>query len=179
MDSMVFKVSFRCGGVWKWWLTGLMAQATRSSWAGQATTRYIKFFHPTSFFFPSLSLFTLQLIWQVGEGWLIRKELARYFIDTHTHSSDAFFSPWFDRMPHSFGRTYHWKHPTQLSSHHRLFIFWSLVRARTRHMFSRNFREHGAIPLSTYLKTYKVGDIVDIKANAAVQKGMPHKFYHG
>jgi large subunit ribosomal protein L21e len=46
-------------------------------------------------------------------------------------------------------------------------------------MFSRNFREHGVIPLSTYLKTYKVGDIVDIKANAAVQKGMPHKFYHG
>ncbi|KAI8143296.1 60S ribosomal protein L21-A [Fennellomyces sp. T-0311] len=59
-------------------------------------------------------------------------------------------------MPHSFG-----------------------LRARTRHMFSRKFREHGAIPLSTYLKTYKVGDIVDIKANAAVQKGMPHKFYHG
>ncbi|CEG66088.1 hypothetical protein CU097_002310 [Rhizopus azygosporus] len=59
-------------------------------------------------------------------------------------------------MPHSFG-----------------------LRARTRHMFSRNFREHGTIPLSTYLKTYKVGDIVDIKANAAVQKGMPHKFYHG
>ncbi|CAO3592524.1 unnamed protein product [Absidia cylindrospora] len=53
------------------------------------------------------------------------------------------------------------------------------LRARTRHMFSRNFREHGSIPLSTYLKTYKVGDIVDIKANAAVQKGMPHKFYHG
>ncbi|KAJ2961017.1 hypothetical protein NQZ79_g3709 [Umbelopsis isabellina] len=53
------------------------------------------------------------------------------------------------------------------------------IRARTRHMFSRKFRDHGAIPLSTYLKTYKVGDIVDIKANAAVQKGMPHKFYHG
>ncbi|KAI9276776.1 60S ribosomal protein L21-A [Phascolomyces articulosus] len=59
-------------------------------------------------------------------------------------------------MPHSFG-----------------------LRARTRHMFSRKFRDHGAIPLSTYLKTYKTGDIVDIKANAAVQKGMPHKFYHG
>jgi len=52
-------------------------------------------------------------------------------------------------------------------------------RARTRHMFSRKFREHGSIKLSTYLKTYKVGDIVDIKANGAVQKGMPHKFYHG
>ncbi|KAI8352041.1 60S ribosomal protein L21-A [Mortierella sp. GBAus27b] len=53
------------------------------------------------------------------------------------------------------------------------------IRARTRHMFSRKFREHGPIKLSTYLKTYKVGDIVDIKANAAVHKGMPHKFYHG
>ncbi|CAG8683400.1 13253_t:CDS:1, partial [Racocetra fulgida] len=53
------------------------------------------------------------------------------------------------------------------------------IRARTRYMFSRKFREHGSIKLSTYLKTYKVGDIVDIKANGAVQKGMPHKFYHG
>ena len=33
--------------------------------------------------------------------------------------------------------------------------------------------------MSTYLITYRVGDIVDIKANAAQQKGMPHKFYHG
>ncbi|KAF9416373.1 hypothetical protein BGZ94_010246, partial [Podila epigama] len=54
------------------------------------------------------------------------------------------------------------------------------IRARTRHMFARNFREHGMpIKLSTYLKTYKVGDIVDIKANGAIHKGMPHKFYHG
>ncbi|CAG8753697.1 14251_t:CDS:1, partial [Acaulospora colombiana] len=44
------------------------------------------------------------------------------------------------------------------------------IRARTRYMFARKFREHGAIKLSTYLKTYKVGDIVDIKANGAVQK---------
>lgn len=29
------------------------------------------------------------------------------------------------------------------------------------------------------MKTYKVGDIVDIKVNGAVQKGMPHKFYNG
>jgi len=35
------------------------------------------------------------------------------------------------------------------------------------------------IPLSTYLREYRVGDIVDIKANGAVQKGMPHKVYHG
>ena len=33
--------------------------------------------------------------------------------------------------------------------------------------------------MKTYLTTYKVGDIVDIKANASEQKGMPHKYYHG
>jgi ribosomal protein L21E len=33
--------------------------------------------------------------------------------------------------------------------------------------------------MSTYLINYRVGDIVDIKANAAQQKGMPHKYYHG
>ena len=59
-------------------------------------------------------------------------------------------------MPHSFG-----------------------YRARTRHMFSRKFREHGLTKLSTYMITYKVGDLVDIKANGSIHKGMPHKFYHG
>ncbi|KIY62148.1 hypothetical protein CYLTODRAFT_459235 [Cylindrobasidium torrendii FP15055 ss-10] len=59
-------------------------------------------------------------------------------------------------MPHSFG-----------------------YRARTRHMFKRGFKDHGSIPMVTYLTNYHVGDIVDIKANAAQQKGMPHKFYHG
>ncbi|KZO94020.1 hypothetical protein CALVIDRAFT_539399 [Calocera viscosa TUFC12733] len=59
-------------------------------------------------------------------------------------------------MPHSFG-----------------------YRARTRDMFKRGFKEKGPIKMSTYLTPYKVGDIVDIKANAAEQKGMPHKYYHG
>ncbi|KAG8035417.1 hypothetical protein G9C98_006863 [Cotesia typhae] len=52
-------------------------------------------------------------------------------------------------------------------------------RRGTRDLFSRKFRTHGTIPLSTYMKVYKVGDIVDIKGNGAVQKGMPHKAYHG
>lgn len=52
-------------------------------------------------------------------------------------------------------------------------------RRGTRDLFSRKFRRHGTIPLSTYMKVYKVGDIVDIKGNGAVQKGMPYKFYHG
>jgi len=53
------------------------------------------------------------------------------------------------------------------------------LRAGTRYAFSRNFKDKGMIRMSTYLRQYKVGDIVDIKANGAVQKGMPHKVYHG
>eukprot|EP00850_Spirogloea_muscicola_P001094 SM000004S14964 [mRNA] locus=s4:471325:472094:- [translate_table: standard] len=53
------------------------------------------------------------------------------------------------------------------------------LRSRTRDLFSRAFRKKGYIPLGQYLRTFRVGDYVDIKANAAVQKGMPFKFYHG
>ncbi|KAI3823345.1 hypothetical protein L1987_04780 [Smallanthus sonchifolius] len=53
------------------------------------------------------------------------------------------------------------------------------LRSRTRDLFARGFRKKGTIHLSTYLRTYHVGDYVDIKVNGAVHKGMPHKFYHG
>ncbi|KAK5117445.1 60S ribosomal protein L21A [Meristemomyces frigidus] len=53
------------------------------------------------------------------------------------------------------------------------------LRAGTRYAFSRDFKKKGMIPLSTYLKQYRVGDIVDVVANGAVQKGMPYKVYHG
>ena len=46
-------------------------------------------------------------------------------------------------------------------------------------MFPRPFRKHGAVPLATYMQIYKKGDIVDIKGMGTVQKGMPHKCYHG
>ncbi|KAF7152570.1 hypothetical protein RHSIM_Rhsim01G0275700 [Rhododendron simsii] len=41
------------------------------------------------------------------------------------------------------------------------------------------FRKKGTIHLSTYLRTYHIGDYVDIKLNGAIHEGMPHKFYHG
>ncbi|KAK7208608.1 putative 60s ribosomal protein L21-a [Myxozyma melibiosi] len=52
-------------------------------------------------------------------------------------------------------------------------------RSGTRYAFARDYKKKGIIPMNIYLRTYKVGDIVDIKANGAVQKGMPHKYYHG
>ena len=52
-------------------------------------------------------------------------------------------------------------------------------RRGTRYLFSKGFKNHGTEKLSTFLKVYKRGDIVDIKGNGAFHKGMPYKFYHG
>merc|ERR1712236_119949 len=52
-------------------------------------------------------------------------------------------------------------------------------RRGTRDLFSRGYKKGGVEHLSTYLKTYKIGDIVDVKGCGAFQKGMPHKAYHG
>lgn len=52
-------------------------------------------------------------------------------------------------------------------------------RARTRDMFCKGFRKAGQAELSKYFITYKIGDIVDIKCDGSVHRGMPHKFYHG
>lgn len=53
------------------------------------------------------------------------------------------------------------------------------LRYGTRSMFARAFRKKGYIPVSTYLRNFKIGDYVDIKVNGAVHKGMPFKIYHG
>ena len=52
-------------------------------------------------------------------------------------------------------------------------------KSGTRHLFQKKFRKHGNPSISTLLATYKVGDYVDVVADPAVRRGMPHKFYHG
>lgn len=59
-------------------------------------------------------------------------------------------------MPHSFG-----------------------YRARTRHLFKKDFRKAGTIALGRIQTVYKIGDIVDVKGDGAVHKGLPYKYYHG
>ena len=46
-------------------------------------------------------------------------------------------------------------------------------------MFARDFKKHGNLGLTKYLTIFKVGDIVDVKGTGLIQKGMPHKAYHG
>ena len=38
-------------------------------------------------------------------------------------------------------------------------------RRGTRHLFARDFKKNGRIPLATYMKIFKRGDIVDIKVH--------------
>lgn len=52
-------------------------------------------------------------------------------------------------------------------------------RRGTRQVFSQDHRKHGVAHASKYLEKYNVGDHVDIVVNAAMMKGMPHKYYHG
>ena len=41
-------------------------------------------------------------------------------------------------------------------------------RRGTRDMFARDYKKKGVQHLSTYLKTYKIGDIVDIKGKLMI-----------
>ncbi len=52
-------------------------------------------------------------------------------------------------------------------------------RRGTRYMFAKKFRGNGPLPLGVAMRVYKRGDIVDVKGDGGVQKGMPHKSYHG
>lgn len=52
-------------------------------------------------------------------------------------------------------------------------------RAHTRDLFQKKWHKHGTLPTQTFLKTFHLGQIVDIVADGGVHKGMPHKFYHG
>eukprot|EP00729_Bicosta_minor_P011640 gene11640-12321_t len=53
------------------------------------------------------------------------------------------------------------------------------LRRGTRYMFARDFRKRGEFGITKRMTIYKVGDIVDVKGTGNVQKGMPHKAYHG
>lgn len=52
-------------------------------------------------------------------------------------------------------------------------------RSRTRQLLRKNPREKGKLKLSKLLYEYQEGSKVVIKIDPSVQKGMPHKRYHG
>jgi large subunit ribosomal protein L21e len=52
-------------------------------------------------------------------------------------------------------------------------------RVKTRSLLKRKPRERGKSTLSKILRKYEVEDRVLIKIDPSIQKGMPHRRYHG
>ena len=52
-------------------------------------------------------------------------------------------------------------------------------RARTRQLFARPFKKHGATPFQRFFTSYRIGDYVDVLGDGSVQRGLPYKYYHG
>lgn len=52
-------------------------------------------------------------------------------------------------------------------------------RARTRRLLKKEPREKGKIRLSKLLYEYHPGNRVVVKIDPSIQKGMPHRRYHG
>jgi large subunit ribosomal protein L21e len=50
---------------------------------------------------------------------------------------------------------------------------------RTRSIFRKSPRSRGLPPPSRLLEAYAIGDKVDIVVEPAVQKGQPHRRFHG
>ncbi|MFX1511576.1 MAG: 50S ribosomal protein L21e [Promethearchaeota archaeon] len=50
---------------------------------------------------------------------------------------------------------------------------------RSRKVMKKSTRKKGLPPLSSLLRTYNVGDKVDILIEPSIQKGQPHRRFHG
>ncbi|MEM3616709.1 MAG: 50S ribosomal protein L21e [Candidatus Bathyarchaeia archaeon] len=52
-------------------------------------------------------------------------------------------------------------------------------RSKTRRLLKKSPRERGKMRLSKLLHEYQPGNSVVVKIDPSVQKGMPHRRYHG
>jgi large subunit ribosomal protein L21e len=52
-------------------------------------------------------------------------------------------------------------------------------RSGTRRLLKKEHREHGKVKLSKLLQEYKPGNRVVVRVDPSVQKGMPHRRFHG
>ncbi len=52
-------------------------------------------------------------------------------------------------------------------------------RSKTRALLQKEYREKGKLGLSRLLRTYEPGDIVCVKIDPSMHKGMPHRRFQG
>jgi len=52
-------------------------------------------------------------------------------------------------------------------------------RKKTRYKFKKELRQRGLPPVTSVIQQFEVGAKVHIVVNSSVQKGMPHRRFHG
>jgi len=52
-------------------------------------------------------------------------------------------------------------------------------RSGTRHLLKKGPRMHGKLSLSKLLQEYQPGNRVMVRIDSSIQKGMPHRRFHG
>jgi large subunit ribosomal protein L21e len=52
-------------------------------------------------------------------------------------------------------------------------------RKKTRYKFKKDLRERGLPPVTCVIQNFDIGQQVHIVCNPSVQKGMPHRRFHG
>lgn len=52
-------------------------------------------------------------------------------------------------------------------------------RSGTRHLLKKGPRMHGKLSLSKLLQEYQPGNQVIVRIDSSIQKGMPHRRFHG
>lgn len=52
-------------------------------------------------------------------------------------------------------------------------------RKKTRYKFKKDLRERGLPPCTCVIQKFEIGDRVHIVCNPSIQKGMPHRRFHG
>jgi large subunit ribosomal protein L21e len=52
-------------------------------------------------------------------------------------------------------------------------------RSGTRHLLKKGPRTHGKLSLSKLLQEYQPGNHVIVRIDSSIQKGMPHRRFHG
>ncbi len=52
-------------------------------------------------------------------------------------------------------------------------------RKKTRYKFKKDLRKRGIVPVTSVIQNYEIGQKVHVVVEPSVQKGMPHRRFHG
>jgi large subunit ribosomal protein L21e len=52
-------------------------------------------------------------------------------------------------------------------------------RKKTRYKFKKELRKRGLAPVTSLIQTFDIGQKVHVVCEPSVQKGMPHRRFHG